>query len=170
MFHLPALIFILLFGIFLGNLDRLNNIKWIKKAKPDKLNVEVMKFKEIVMEGTFLIRTIFFMLFGYLMNTAEIINQESLIWSGAIVGAIFIFRFIQLKFSRLPLRPLLLIAPRGLITILLFLVITPSQTIELVNRSLIIQVIILTAFMMMLGLITNKNEKKQKQPLPQENE
>ena len=166
MFHLPALIFILLFGIFLGNLDRLNNIKWIKKAKPDKLNVEVMKFKEIVMEGTFLIRTIFFMLFGYLMNTAEIINQESLIWSGAI----FIFRFIQLKFSRLPLRPLLLIAPRGLITILLFLVITPSQTIELVNRSLIIQVIILTAFMMMLGLITNKNEKKQKQPLPQENE
>lgn len=122
------------------------------------------------MEGTFLIRTIFFMLFGYLMNTAEIINQESLIWSGAIVGAIFIFRFIQLKFSRLPLRPLLLIAPRGLITILLFLVITPSQTIELVNRSLIIQVIILTAFMMMLGLITNKNEKKQKQPLPQENE
>lgn len=102
------------------------------------------------------------MLFGYLINTAEIINQESLIWSGAIVGAIFIFRFIQLKFSRLPLRPLLLIAPRGLITILLFLAITPSQTIELVNKSLIIQVIILTAFMMMLGLITNKNEKKRK--------
>lgn len=177
MFHLPALIFILLFGIFLGNLDRLNNIKWIRKVKPNKLNEEVMKFKEIVMEGTFLIRTIFFMLFGYLIDTAEIINQESLIWSGAIVGAIFIFRFIQLKFSRLPLRPLLLIAPRGLITILLFLAITPSQTIELVNKSLIIQVIILTAFMMMLGLMTNKNEKKEKsnkeeesQLLAQENE
>lgn len=162
MFHLPALIFILLFGIILGNLDELKNIKWIKKAEPVKLNTEVMKFKEIVMEGTFLIRTIFFLLFGYMMNTAEIINEESLIWSLGIVGAIYIFRLIQLLFSKLPLRPLLMIAPRGLITILLFLAISAEQTIALVNKPLIIQVIILTSFIMMLGLITNKREKKEK--------
>lgn len=159
MFHLPALIFILLFGIILGNLDELKNIKWINKAQPEKLNTEVMKFKEIVMEGTFLIRTIFFLLFGYMMNTAEIINEESLLWSIGIVGAIFIFRLIQLLFSKLPLRPLLMIAPRGLITILLFLAISSEQTIDLVNKPLIIQVIILTSFIMMLGLITNKREK-----------
>lgn len=162
MFHLPALIFILLFGIILGNLDELKNIKWINKAQPEKLNTEVMKFKEIVMEGTFLIRTIFFLLFGYMMNTAEIINEESLLWSIGIVGAIFIFRLIQLLFSKLPLRPLLMIAPRGLITILLFLAISSEQTIDLVNKPLIIQVIILTSFIMMLGLITNKREKKEK--------
>lgn len=162
MFHLPALIFILLFGIILGNLDELKNIKWINKAQPEKLNTEVMKFKEIVMEGTFLIRTIFFLLFGYMMNTAEIINEESLLWSIGIVGAIFIFRLIQLLFSKLPLRPLLMIAPRGLITILLFLAISSEQTIDLVNKPLIIQVIILTSFIMMLGLITNKREKKKK--------
>lgn len=160
MFHLPALIFILLFGILLGNLDELKHIKWIAKAKPEKLNSEVLRFKEIVMEGTFLVRTIFFMLFGYLMNTSEILNKESLIWSGSIVAAIFFFRFLHLKLSKLPLRPLLLIAPRGLITILLFLAIEPSDTIDLVNKSLIIQVIILTSLMMMLGLITNKREKK----------
>ncbi|MBW6481754.1 MAG: cation:proton antiporter [Vicingaceae bacterium] len=160
LFHLPALIFILLFGILLGNLDELKKIKWVEKVKPDKLNLEIIKFKEIVMEGTFLIRTIFFMLFGYLINTAEIVNQASLIWSGSIVAAIFFFRLIQLKLSRLPLSPLLLIAPRGLITILLFLAIDPSQSIELVNKSLIIQVIILTSLIMMLGLITNKKEKK----------
>ncbi len=160
LFHLPALIFILLFGILLGNLDELKKIKWVEKAKPDKLNLEIIKFKEIVMEGTFLIRTIFFMLFGYLISTTEIINQASLIWSGSIVTAIFFFRLIQLKLSRLPLSPLLLIAPRGLITILLFLAIDPSQSIELVNKSLIIQVIILTSLIMMLGLITNKKEKK----------
>lgn len=162
MFHLPALIFILLFGIILGNLDELKNIKWINKAQPEKLNTEVMKFKEIVMEGTFLIRTIFFLLFGFMMNTAEIINEESLLWSIGIVGAIFIFRLIQLLFSKLPLRPLLMIAPRGLITILLFLAISSEQTIDLVNKPLIIQVIILTSFIMMLGLITNKREKKEK--------
>jgi hypothetical protein len=140
----------------------LKNIKWINKAQPEKLNTEVMKFKEIVMEGTFLIRTIFFLLFGYMMNTAEIINEESLLWSIGIVGAIFIFRLIQLLFSKLPLRPLLMIAPRGLITILLFLAISSEQTIDLVNKPLIIQVIILTSFIMMLGLITNKREKKEK--------
>jgi len=160
LFHLPALIFILLFGILLGNLDELKKIKWVEKVIPDKLNLEIIKFKEIVMEGTFLIRTIFFMLFGYLISTTEIINQASLIWSGSIVVAIFFFRLIELKLSRLPLRPLLLIAPRGLITILLFLAIDPSQSIELVNKSLIIQVIILTSLIMMLGLITNKKEKK----------
>ncbi|PIZ06449.1 MAG: sodium:proton antiporter, partial [Flavobacteriales bacterium CG_4_10_14_0_8_um_filter_32_5] len=73
LFHLPALIFILLFGILLGNLDELKKIKGVEKVKPDKLNLEIIKFKEIVMEGTFLIRTIFFMLFGYLISTTEII-------------------------------------------------------------------------------------------------
>jgi len=52
---------------------------------------------------------------------------------------------------------MLFIAPRGLITILLFLAIEPTQNIPLVNKSLIIQVIILTALVMMLGLMTDKS-------------
>lgn len=157
LFHLPALIFILLFGMLLGNLNELKKIKWIEKANPDKLNLEIIKFKEIVMEGTFLIRTIFFLLFGYLISTTEILNQASLIWAVSIVAAIFSLRFIQLQFSQLPFRPLFFIAPRGLITVLLFLAIDSSRVIHLVNNSLIIQVIILTALIMMLGLMTNKN-------------
>lgn len=51
------------------------------------------------------------------------------------------------------------VAPRGLITILLFLSIEPSQTISLVNKSLIIQVIILSALLMMIGLMVNKPQK-----------
>ncbi|MCU0354611.1 MAG: sodium:proton antiporter, partial [Cytophagales bacterium] len=49
--------------------------------------------------------------------------------------------------------PLLFIAPRGLITILLFLGIPAAQSIDLVNRSLVIQVIVLTALVMMAGLM-----------------
>jgi len=48
---------------------------------------------------------------------------------------------------------LLFVAPRGLITILLFLSIIPAQQLELVNKSLIVQVIILTALIMMFGLM-----------------
>lgn len=161
-YHLPGLVFILLFGLFIGNLDELKQFKWIEKFKPDELNKEVHKFKELVAELAFLIRALFFLVFGFLMETSEILSTETLIWAILISFLIFFFRAIQLKLSNLPLKPLLFIAPRGLITILLFLSILPSNSIGLVNKSLIIQVIIITAFTMMLGLMTNKRPNKSK--------
>ena len=84
-----------------------------------------------------------------------------MIWALGIVTLIFIFRAIQLKLSKIPLAPLLFVAPRGLITILLFLSIAPTQKIALVTKSLIIQVIVLTALTMMVGLMsTKRNDKK----------
>lgn len=62
-YHLPGLIFILLFGLFIGNLDELKQFKWIEKFRPDELNKEVNKFKELTTEGAFLIRALFFLLF-----------------------------------------------------------------------------------------------------------
>ena len=155
-YHLPGLIFILIFGLSIGNLDELKRFKWIEKFKPDELNKEVKKFKELIIEGAFLVRALFFLLFGYLIETIEVLNTDTLFWSVSIVFFIFAFRTIQLKLSKLPLRPLLFVAPRGLITILLFLSIEPTHTISLVNKSLIIQVIILTALIMMFGLMANK--------------
>lgn len=159
-YHLPGLIFILIFGLSIGNLDELKRFKWIEKFKPDELNTEVIKFKELTIEGAFLIRALFFLLFGYLIETSEVLNADTFIWALAIVFLIFTFRTIQLKLSNLPLQPLLFVAPRGLITILLFLSIEPTHTISLVNQSLIIQVIILTALMMMFGLMANKPHNK----------
>ena len=158
-YHLPGLIFILLFGLSIGNLDELKQFKWIDKLKPDELNKEVNKFKELTIEAAFLIRALFFLLFGYLIETSEVLNPETFIWALAIVFFIFAFRLIQLKLSKLPLQPLLFGAPRGLITILLFLSIEPTNTISLVNKALIIQVIILTALLMMFGLMVNKPHK-----------
>ena len=155
-YHLPGLIFILLFGLSIGNLNELKRFKWIEKFKPDELIKEVNKFKELIIEGAFLVRALFFLLFGYLIETTEVVNTDTLLWALGIVFFIFTFRTIQLKLSKLPLQPLLFVAPRGLITILLFLSIEPTHTISLVNKSLIIQVIILTALLMMFGLMTNK--------------
>jgi Kef-type K+ transport system membrane component KefB len=155
-YHLPGLIFILLFGLSIGNLDELKNFKWIEKFKPDELNKEVNKFRDLIIEGAFLVRALFFLLFGYLIETSEVLNTDTFLWALAIVFFIFAFRSIQLKISKLPFQPLLFVAPRGLITILLFLSIEPTHTISLVNKSLIIQVIILTALLMMVGLMANK--------------
>ncbi|MDP3442134.1 MAG: hypothetical protein Q8T08_04670 [Ignavibacteria bacterium] len=103
------------------------------------------------------------MLFGFLITTTEILNIESVMWSSIVIAMIYIFRAIQLKLIKLPMRPLLLIALRGLITILLFISIEPTQTIEMLNRSLIIQVIIVTALVMMIGLMTHKDKEKKVQ-------
>ena len=152
-YHLPGLLFILLFGLFLGNLDELKKWKWINRLRPDELNKEVHKFKDLTMEATFLVRSLFFLLFGYLLETTELLNTDTLGWALGIVGIIFLIRAILLKTMRLPLNPLLFIAPRGLITILLFFAIDPQHQLSMVNKSLIVQVIILNALIMMAGSI-----------------
>lgn len=163
-FHLPSLIFILLLGLFLGNLDKLKQFSWIQRLKPEQLETEVNKFHELVAEATFLIRALFFLLFGYLIESREILNTDTLSWAVGIVLMIYFIRAIQLKLSKLPLKPLLFVAPRGLITILLFLAIEPEQHIPLINKSLIIQVIVLTALVMMFGLMkVNQNEQNQQE-------
>lgn len=158
-YHLPGLIFILVFGLFLGNLDELKRFSWIEKLRPEKLDKEVKKFKEITTEATFLIRALFFLLFGFLMEAKEILNPETIPWATGIVLSIILVRWIALKFSKLPSSPLLFVAPRGLITILLFLAILPEQSISIVNKSLIIQSIILSVLVMMLGLMTAKKNE-----------
>lgn len=155
-YHLPALIFIIVLGIFLGNLDELAHIKWIHRLRPEILNREVYRFREITVEATFLIRSLFFLLFGYLIVNSEILNTRTLTWALAIVAAIFLIRGLYLWISRIPLFPLLFLAPRGLITILLFLAIPVTSKVTVVNKSLIIQVIVLSTLVMMFGLMWAK--------------
>lgn len=158
-YHLPALVFILLFGIFLKNLEHFKQFQFIQKLHPELLKKEVHRFKELTVEMAFLVRALFFLLFGYLIEAEELLNPQSFLWAGAITLGIFLLRSIFLLIFKFPLRPLLFIAPRGLITILLFLSIPVGQNIPLVNNSLVIQVIVLTALFMMLGLMTNGKTK-----------
>ncbi|MFN8281573.1 MAG: cation:proton antiporter [Chitinophagales bacterium] len=158
-YHLPGLIFILVFGLFLGNLDELRHVKWIEKLKPAELDLEVHKFKELTTEATFLVRSVFFLLFGYLIKTNELLNTDTMIWSLIIVAGVLTLRALFLKLSKLPLNPLLFIAPRGLISVLLFLSIKKEHSISIVNNSLLIQIIVLTAVIMMLGLMAYRKEE-----------
>ncbi|WP_205677781.1 sodium:proton antiporter [Brumimicrobium salinarum] len=157
-YHLPGLIFIMLFGMFLGNLEEIKRIKFMQRFKLRKLENEVQKFHEILAEGTFLVRVMFFLLFGFLIDTQELLDLQTFYWALGISGLIFLIRFIQLKISGLPAMPLMFIAPRGLITILLFLYIDPGDNIAIVSETLITQVILLTVTIMMIGLLFNKEK------------
>jgi len=96
---------------------------------------------------------LFFLLFGFLMEPKEIINTQTLPWSAGIVSLILIVRYISLKIFRLPVYPLQFIAPRGLITILLFISILPELSIPMVNRSMVIQTVVISVLVMMAGLM-----------------
>ena len=160
-YHLPSLIFILAFGLFLGNLDQIKGVKWIEKFRPDILNREATKFKEIVGESAFLIRVLFFIVFGFVMEMNEILNVQTLPLSLIVIALIFVVRAFQLYFSKAPISPLVFIAPRGLITILLFLSIPAELMLPEVNRSLIVQVIIFSALVMMVGTLIGGKEAKE---------
>lgn len=157
-YHLPSLIFILILGLFLGNLDELKRFRWVSRLKPDELNTEVHKFKDLVTEATFLVRTAFFLLFGYLIETSEILNTQTLFWALGIMAGALLIRAIQFKLSGIAFYPMLFIIPRGLINVLLFLSIVPLQQMPLVNKSLILQLVLLSAVIMMLGIMMSKKE------------
>ena len=56
------------------------------------------KLKELVGEGWFLIRSLFFMVFGYLIDIVEIFNPATLVRAFGIVVGAFLIRSICLYF------------------------------------------------------------------------
>lgn len=81
--------------------------------------------------------------------------KPRIIITGAIIVAIIYFiRFLYLKFvTRRNLFPELFVAPRGLITILLFYSIPMELSIGAISEGVLFTVIILSSLIMMLGLM-----------------
>lgn len=78
----------------------------------------------------------------------------------AIVFIMYALRYFNLKFiSRQNLMPELLIAPRGLITVLLYYSIPPSNQIGSYGEGIIVFAVITTGLLMMFGLLSDKDKK-----------
>lgn len=152
-YHLPGLIFIMIFGLLLGNIKRISTLKFFRKINYKAIEVEVKKLHELSVEAAFLVRALFFLLFGFLMHTKDVLNTDTILYAVGIIAAILIIRLVQLLIYKIPLMPILFIAPRGLITILLFVAIVPAPVGSIVSSSLVIQVIVISALVMMIGLM-----------------
>ena len=160
-FDLSGLVFILVFGLFLGNIDEIKRLDIVEnlmeRIDSERLGLEVIKFKAITIEATFLVKSLFFLLFGFLMETSEFMNLQTLPWALGIVAAIYGTRWGFLKIMKLPVSPLIFFSPRGLINILLFISIVPALSIYFINNSLMIQVIVISVIATMIGMIGQKN-------------
>lgn len=150
--HLPSLLVVLIFGLAMNNNHLFQN-KWSSKFIDfQSFDNELISFKHITGELTFIIRSFFFIMFGFYTNIIDVLDIDSLAFASIISIVIFILRGIFFKtIIKIPLNPLLFFAPRGLITILLFLSILSELLLPSMNKGLITQVIFLTILMMTFG-------------------
>ena len=158
-FHLPSLLLILTFGAALNN-----NRHFIKGRLAEILHLERMstvtaELKLLTAESSFLIRTFFFILFGYTMNISSLIIPEVIITGTGIIACILLARYVFLRFiSKVNVIPEVFIAPRGLVTVVLFYSIPAHFISPLFNNGILYYVIIVSSLIMMLGLMFTKTQ------------
>ncbi len=157
--HLSSLLLILFFGLFLNNFDLIGKERLNKFIDIGKLNLGIERFRLITNESAFLIRTFFFFIFGCTVHIVTLLNFRIVLTGIIIVALLYGIRFLYLKFlARRNLFPELFIAPRGLITILLFYAIPLEYNIGVISEGVLFFVILVTSLIMMFGLM--KSEEK----------
>ena len=177
--HLSPLILILIFGLMLNN-HRLFFPQWRNALRggplsrwakgnderpswpanlldDNRMSALHHDYHLLTLESAFVIRTFFFVLFGMTVSLAAL-SDLKVIMEGLIICVIlFAARFLFLLiFKREAMFPLLYIAPRGLITILLFFQIQSSYP-EFVqpafDQGILLVVILVTSIVMTVALV-----------------
>jgi len=154
LFHLSSLIIILIFGVILNNYKLFFKGGLIKLIDHEKVTSVLADFKVITGESAFVIRTFFFIIFGWSISLSSMFNLKTVAVGGAILLIIYTIRTISLiLFSGKNIFPQVFLAPRGLITILLFFAIPKSITEQYDFNGVLLFVIFISCIIMTSGLI-----------------
>ena len=155
-FHLSSLIIILIFGLMISNM-RLFFQGPLKKWLRYKEALHIYEGLHVVtMETAFVVRTFFFVIFGLTISLASLLNLQVAFISVLIIISIYLIRFIMLRlFIGKDILPQLFIAPRGLITVLLFYSI-PANLVPGFDKGILLFIIIGTCLIMTGAMIFDK--------------
>ena len=163
--HLPALVTIFIFGIFMSNVKSLLPRFLRKYLDLDATRKEIQEFHILTAESTFLVRTFFFLFFGF---SIQLSNFKSIIpfFYGLIIFLImFLIRYMYITFTTLKIKPspLVYMSPRGLISILLFIQLKDVSFISLdqspIDERVLLIVILSSMLVMLFG--TMKKDKEE---------
>ncbi len=163
--HLPGLFLVVIFGLALSNNQLIEHTAVNRYIDFDKFREDISSFKKILAELTFLVRSFFFIMFGYYTSLAGFADIGNLLFAMSITSGIFILRWILLRIlNGKNSGKLVWFAPRGLITILLFLSIPETNRTSLISEEVVTLVILLSIFVMMIGnmLPEKQSENPQK--------
>jgi hypothetical protein len=160
--HLPGLLLIITFGMVLSNNILLENTIIKRFVDFSKFRNDLTAFRKMLIEFTFLARSFFFIIFGYYTQVKGLFSIHNILTGLSITFSLFFLRMIFIKFFlKMPVMPLLLFIPRGLITIILFMTIPIASRVPLISEQVITLVILMTIFMLMTGNILFKIKRKQ---------
>ncbi len=157
--HLPSLLIILVFGLMINNWE-LVPLKKLTRRFPEKEVDSIREFlHSITAESSFLIRTFFFILFGFTIDLHFLNNQEVILLGSLIVIALFLVRLLYLRFYlNTKIIPEVFFIPRGLITIVLFYKIPSYLKLTTFNEGILFFIILTTGIILSIGMILYKKK------------
>jgi NhaP-type Na+/H+ or K+/H+ antiporter len=160
--HLSSLLIILIFGLIIANMKlffrgRLG--KWLHLERAEQIYEDLHL---ITMESAFVVRTFFFVIFGITISLTSLANLQVALVSGLILLSIYAIRWVILRiFIGKDILPQLFVAPRGLITILLFYAIPAEAQVPGFEPGILLFIIIGTSIIMTLALVSDKRRTGQ---------
>ena len=163
-FHLPALVTIFIFGLFLSNVKALLPRFMQRYLDLNQTEKGLHEFHILTAESTFLVKTFFFLFFGFSINLVEFSSVTPFIYAVLIFGIMLLIRYLYFIATTLKIKPspLVYMSPRGLISILLFLQIKEVTFINtaasIIDEQVLLVVILASMLMMTFGTM-----KKSKQ-------
>lgn len=159
LFHLSSLMIIMVFGIVLNNHELFFKGKLKRFINKHSLEEITEDFHLVTMETAFVVRTFFFVIFGMTLDFFGITDPTSILISLGVLAVTFLIRFIFLKmFGGKSIIPQLWIAPRGLVTVLLFFSIPIQFQDSAFNPAILLIVILASSLIMSGGLIAKKED------------
>jgi Kef-type K+ transport system membrane component KefB len=168
---LPSLVLIFIFGIFLSNFTNLIPKSLKKYIKTDDVKKsDLHEFHLLTAESTFLVRTFFFLFFGFSIPLDSFVEFEPYIIGATVLLIMYGVRYfyLALVLNNEESKPLLYFSPRGLITILLFLSISDYdiQKSNIVDEKVLLVIIIASMLIMIQGSIkrTKKEDEESNEP------
>ncbi len=156
-FHLSSLLIILVFGLILENRQIFFSGFMSKFLKEDDVKRVLSDFKLLTRESAFIVRTFFFFVFGLSITIAGIFKTKVVI--GAIIFLVLMFavRWLLFKFIvKNSYSTQVFIAPRGLISVLLYFAIPDDFLINDFESGILLFVILGTSVMMAWALVHYK--------------
>ena len=152
---LAPLILVMVMGLILNNTFLLRRIPMFERMHDPEFNVELDAFKHLTAEATFIVRTFFFVLLGYQTLLSDLASFEVWLYAGLLLICCFLPRPLLVRSfgGGKSLEPLVWFAPRGLITILLFLTIPESQKIANLPGGTLMLLVLMSALLLTVGVL-----------------
>ena len=156
-FHLSSLLIILVFGLILENRHIFFSGIMKKFLKESEVKRVLADFKLLTAESAFVVRTFFFFVFGLSITIAGIFKTKVVIGAFAFLVIMFLVRWILFKLIvKKDFLPQMFIAPRGLISVLLYFAIPEEFLINDFETGILLFIILGSGMMMAWALVHYK--------------